>query len=264
MLSKKIMKEVKEKIDNFYHDRSIKVSAITYKEDEESLVYFNNIKKNAEKLGINFDILEIEGKDLIEKIEELNEDESVTGIIIGRPFPQGVTNEIVSLALNPDKDIDCITPQNLGLLNFQNSSIAPATPRAAIDILEYNGFPLKGKNALVINRSITVGRPLVDMLLNRDATVTVAHSKTLNIEKLIAENEIIFLAVGKPGYLKASSIKEKKIIVDIGINVVNGGIVGDFIYDKNNEYIDFTPVPGGVGTVTSVEILRNAVDILSL
>lgn len=260
-LSKKILDEIKEKID---HNVKIKVSAITYKGDKESLVYFNNIKKNAEKVGINFDLLEIEGKDLIMKIDELNNDDGVTGIIIGRPFPEGITNEMVSLALNPDKDIDCITPHNLGMLNFQINSIAPATPKAALDILEYNGFSVKGKNVLVINRSLTVGRPLVDMLLNRDATVTVAHSKTHNIDKLIEESEIIFLAVGKPGYLKSSTINQKKIIVDIGINVLNNKVVGDFTYDEQREYIDFTPVPGGVGSVTSAEILKNAVDILYL
>jgi len=261
ILSKKIMDDIKERLRN---GPKIMVAAIAYKEDKESIVYFNSIKRNAEKVGIGFNLLEIEGKDLIEKINELNDDSSVTGIIVGRPFPPGITNEIVSLALNPDKDIDCVTPHNLGLLNFNINSIAPATPKATVDILEQNGISLKGKNVLVINRSVTVGRPLVNLLLNRDATVTVAHSKTSDMEKIIENNDIIILAVGKAGYLKSSSIKGKKIIVDIGINVVGNKIVGDFENDAQREDIDYTPVPGGVGSVTSAEILKNALDIVNL
>jgi methylenetetrahydrofolate dehydrogenase (NADP+)/methenyltetrahydrofolate cyclohydrolase len=261
ILSKKIMDDIKERLKN---GPKIMVAAIAYKEDKESIVYFNSIKRNAEKVGIGFNLLEIEGKDLIEKINELNDDSSVTGIIVGRPFPPGITNEIVSLALNPDKDIDCVTPHNLGLLNFNINSIAPATPKATVDILEQNGISLKGKNVLVINRSVTVGRPLVNLLLNRDATVTVAHSKTSDMEKIIENNDIIILAVGKAGYLKSSSIKGKKIIVDVGINVVGNKIVGDFENDAQREDIDYTPVPGGVGSVTSAEILKNALDIVNL
>jgi methylenetetrahydrofolate dehydrogenase (NADP+)/methenyltetrahydrofolate cyclohydrolase len=261
ILSKKIMDDIKERLRN---GPKIMVAAIAYKEDKESIVYFNSIKRNAEKVGIGFNLLEIEGKDLIEKINELNDDSSVTGIIVGRPFPPGITNEIVSLALNPDKDIDCVTPHNLGLLNFNINSIAPATPKATVDILEQNGISLKGKNVLVINRSVTVGRPLVNLLLNRDATVTVAHSKTSDMEKIIENNDIIILAVGKAGYLKSSSIKGKKIIVDVGINVVGNKIVGDFENDAQREDIDYTPVPGGVGSVTSAEILKNALDIVNL
>jgi len=261
ILSKKIMDDIKERLRN---GPKIMVAAIAYKEDKESIVYFNSIKRNAEKVGIGFNLLEIEGKDLIEKINELNDDSSVTGIIVGRPFPPGITNEIVSLALNPDKDIDCVTPHNLGLLNFNINSIAPATPKATVDILEQNGISLKGKNVLVINRSVTVGRPLVNLLLNRDATVTVAHSKTSDMEKIIENNDIIILAVGKAGYLKSSSIKGKKILVDVGINVVGNKIVGDFENDAQREDIDYTPVPGGVGSVTSAEILKNALDIVNL
>ncbi|MGC8655646.1 MAG: bifunctional 5,10-methylenetetrahydrofolate dehydrogenase/5,10-methenyltetrahydrofolate cyclohydrolase [Thermoplasmata archaeon] len=261
IVSKKIMEDIKERLKN---GPKIMVAAIAYKEDKESIVYFNSIKRNAEKAGIGFNLLEIEGKDLIEKINELNDDSSVTGIIVGRPFPPGITNEIVSLALNPDKDIDCVTPHNLGLLNFNINSIAPATPKATIDILEQNGISLKGKNVLVINRSVTVGRPLVNLLLNRDATVTIAHSKTSNMEKMIEDNDIIILAVGKAGYLKSSSIKGKKIIVDVGINVVGDRIVGDFENDAQREDIYYTPVPGGVGSVTSAEILKNALDIVNL
>ncbi len=261
IVSKKILDDIKEKLKN---GPKITIAAIAYREDRESIVYFNSIKRNAEKVGIAFNLLEIEGKELLEKIDELNDDESVTGIIAGRPFPPGISNEDVSLALNPDKDIDCITPHNLGLLNFNINSISPATPKATIDILEYNGISFKGKNVLIINRSVTVGRPLANMLLNRDATVTIAHSKTSDMAKMIEENEIIILAVGKAGYLKSSSLKGKKVVVDVGINVVGSKIVGDFENDSNREDIDYTPVPGGVGSVTSAEILKNALDIVNL
>ncbi len=258
-ISKKIMDEIKERMKGNTH---VKIAAIISKGDQESSVYFNSIKRNAEKVGINFDIIESDGNNFLDKIDELNENDDVTGIIVGRPFPVGITDEIVGLQLNPEKDIDCVTPHNLGLLNYKISSIAPATPKAAIDILELNGIPLKGKNVLIINRSITVGRPLANLLLNRDATVTVAHSKTSNIKELIDQNDIIVLGVGKPSFLKSSEINGKKVIVDIGINVVDNKVVGDFLNDGGNNEIDYTPVPGGVGTVTSTEILKNAIDII--
>lgn len=258
-ISKKIMDEIRERMKGNIH---VKIAAIISKGDQESSVYFNSIKRNAEKVGINFDIIESDGNNFLDKIDEINENDDVTGIIVGRPFPVGITDEIVGLQLNPEKDIDCVTPHNLGLLNYKISSIAPATPKAAIDILELNGIPLKGKNVLIINRSITVGRPLANLLLNRDATVTVAHSKTSNIKELIDQNDIIVLGVGKPSFLKSSEIKGKKVIVDIGINVVDNKVVGDFLNDGGNDEIDYTPVPGGVGTVTSTEILKNAIDII--
>ncbi|MEM0128283.1 MAG: bifunctional 5,10-methylenetetrahydrofolate dehydrogenase/5,10-methenyltetrahydrofolate cyclohydrolase [Thermoplasmatales archaeon] len=256
-LAKEILDGLKEEISKI---GKINLVGIAYEEDQESIVYFNSIKRNADKIGINFQIDAIKGEELMERITKLNEDENVSSFIIGRPFPKGITNEMVSEAIDPDKDADCISPFNLGQLNFRNERIAPATARAAIDLLEYHKIDFRGKSVLVINRSITVGRPLAQMLLNRDATVTVAHSKTKEMERLIQESEIIFLAVGKPGYLKNSSLKGKHVVVDIGINVVDGKIKGDFEADKEND-TDYTPVPGGVGAVTSVEILRNAVDL---
>ncbi len=258
VLSKKILEEVRSNVSK---GLKIRIEAIAYEEDKESIVYFNSIKRNAEKVGISFNLRIIEGEKIMETIESLNGDDSVNGIIVGRPFPKGVTNEMVSLSLDPDKDIDCVTSQNLGLLNFGVERLAPATPKGALDLLEYHGVEIKGRNVLVINRSVTVGRPLSAMLLNRDATVTIAHSKTSNIKSLIDESDIIFLAVGKPGYLKSSSLKGHKTIVDIGINVVEGKVVGDFEPDVENNDFAYTPVPGGVGTVTSAEILRNAVSI---
>ncbi|MGC8645694.1 MAG: bifunctional 5,10-methylenetetrahydrofolate dehydrogenase/5,10-methenyltetrahydrofolate cyclohydrolase [Thermoplasmata archaeon] len=238
----------------------ITLAAVAYEEDQESIVYFNSIKKNAEKIGINFVINVIKGSDLMETIWKLNEDRTVSSFIIGRPFPKGITNDMVSEAIDPDKDADCVSPYNLGQLNFGVERIAPATARAAIDLLAYHKIDLRGKAALVINRSVTVGRPLAQMLLNRDATVTVAHSKTLDMGRLIEESDIIFLAVGRPSYLKSSFLKGKHVVVDIGINVVDGKVRGDFEADVESE-TDYTPVPGGVGTVTSVEILRNAVEL---
>ncbi|MEM3206236.1 MAG: bifunctional 5,10-methylenetetrahydrofolate dehydrogenase/5,10-methenyltetrahydrofolate cyclohydrolase [Thermoplasmatales archaeon] len=239
----------------------ITLVGVAYEEDQESIVYFNSIKKNADKIGLNFRIDIIKGGDLIDKIKSLNDDNDVNSFIIGRPFPQGVTNEIISEAIDPDKDADCISPYNLGKLNFGSERIVPATARAAVDLLTSYKIDLKGKSALVINRSVTVGRPLAQMLLNRDATVTVAHSKTRDIDRLIKDSDIIFIAVGKAGYLKGSTLDDGKVVVDIGINVIEGKVVGDFEPDKDRN-IDYTPVPGGVGAVTSVEILRNAVDLV--
>lgn len=255
-------KEMLESVKKEVSERGrITMSSVAYEDDQESIVYFNSIKKNAERVGINFIPLIIKGGEVMETIMKLNEDTSVNSIIVGRPFPKGITNEMVSEALDPDKDPDCVTYQNMGQLYFGLEKIAPATPKGAIDLLDHYGVEFKGKNVLIINRSVTVGRPLSQMLLNRDATVTIAHSKTQNMERLIDESDIVFLAVGKAGYLKASSLKSRKIIVDVGINVVEGKIKGDFDPDVDNELVDYTPVPGGVGPVTSVEILKNALEL---
>ncbi len=254
-IAKHLLEEVKKGVADI---GKVKMVSVAYEEDQESIVYFNSIRRNAEKVGIEFNPLVIKGEELLGTIGKLNNDNSVDAVIIGRPFPKGVTNEMVSEAIDPDKDADCVTYQNMGQLYFGAEGIAPATPKASIDILLYNNIDLRGKNALIINRSVTVGRPLSQMLLNMDATVTVAHSKTKNMEKLIEENDIIFLAVARPGYLKASTIRSKKLVVDIGINVVDRKIRGDFEPDIENALVDYTAVPGGVGAVTSVEILKNA------
>ncbi len=257
-IAKSMLEEVRKEVSGF---GKITMASVAYKEDQESIVYFNSVKKNAEKVGINFRPLVIKGEHLMNTIYELNGDLSVDAVIVGRPFPQGITNEMVSEALDPDKDADCVTYQNMGQLYFGVERIAPATPKASVDLLSMHGVDLRGKNSLIINRSVTVGRPLSQMLLNRDATVTVAHSKTQNIGRLIEESDVVFLAVARAGYLKASSIESKKIIVDIGINVVNGKVKGDFEADEDNGLVDYTPVPGGVGAVTSVEILKNALEL---
>lgn len=257
-IAKSMLEEVRKGVSEF---GKVTLASVAYEEDQESIVYFNSIKKNAEKVGINFKQLVIKGEELMETIYGLNGDREVDAFIVGRPFPQGITNEMVSEALDPDKDADCVTYQNMGQLYFGEERIAPATPKASLDLLDRHGVDLKGKNALIINRSVTVGRPLSQMLLNRDATVTVAHSKTRNVERLIEESDIVFLAVARVGYLKASSISSKKVVVDIGINVVDGKVRGDFEVDKDNGLVDYTPVPGGVGVVTSVEILRNALEL---
>ncbi len=257
-IAKEMLEEVRKGVSGF---GKIKMASVAYEEDQESIFYFNSIRRNAEKVGIDFKPLVIKGGELMDTIETLNRDPSIDAMIVGRPFPKGVTNEMVSEALDPDKDADCVTYQNMGQLYFGVERIAPATPKASVDLLKYYEIDLTGKRALLINRSVTVGRPLSQMLLNRDVTVTVAHSKTKNMEKLIEESDVIFLAVAKAGYLKSSAIKNRKVVVDIGINVVDGKVRGDFEVDDEKNQIDYTPVPGGVGAVTSVEILKNALEL---
>lgn len=257
-IAKELLEEVREGVSEI---GKLTITSVAYKEDQESIVYFNNIKRNAEKVGINFVPMVINGEELMTTIRKLNEDDGVDSIIVGRPFPKGITNDMVSSSLDPRKDPDCVTYQNMGRLYFGVEGIAPATPKASLDLLQYYKIDLRGKNTLVINRSVTVGRPLSQMLLNRDATVTIAHSKTKDMNLLVEESDIVFLAVGRAGFLKSSSIKSKKVIVDVGINVEGGKLKGDFDLDQENPLIDYTPVPGGVGTVTSAEILKNALQL---
>ena len=236
--------------------------AIVHFNDPSSASYLKGRLKIAEQLGVDVKVFEIdETKDqqyLLNLLESLNNDSKVDGIMVDRPLPKRFDEYKVLSFVNPNKDVDGYTPINLGRLVSNQDCYISCTPGAAIRLVDYYNIDLTGLNALVIGRSVNVGKPLSLLLLNKNATVTVAHSKTRNIKQLCKNADIIFLALGKANFLTKEDVNENTIIVDIGINFTSEGkLVGDASSECYELVKAYSPVPGGVGVMTNVVLMEN-------
>ncbi|MBC8436363.1 MAG: bifunctional 5,10-methylenetetrahydrofolate dehydrogenase/5,10-methenyltetrahydrofolate cyclohydrolase [Candidatus Omnitrophica bacterium] len=230
--------------------------------------YAKSQKKTAEDLGIEYQFhklgLDTSENGLIEFIRKLNGDKSVNGIIIQMPLPPQIDYKKISQFIHPDKDVEGMHPVNIGKIVFAKSRLLPCTPAAVMELLNSCCADLYGKEAVIVGHSEIVGKPLALMLLDKFATVTVAHigtSKAQKLEEHVNKAEILIVAVGKAGLIKGGWIKEGAIVIDVGINRVEGKIVGDVEFaeaEKRASYI--TPVPGGVGPLTVTMLMRNLVE----
>lgn len=202
----------------------------------------------------------VDQKEIENTIITLANDDSVDGILVQLPLPKGY-DERKLLELIPDsKDVDGFSPTNLGLLSMGKPRTVSCTPLGVMKLLESTGVELKGKNAVVLGRSNTVGKPMAMLLLNADCTVTVCHSKTQNIKEVCSKADILVVAIGKPKFVTAEFVKEGAIVIDVGINRVDGKLVGDVDYDAVCNLTSFiTPVPGGVGPMTISMLLYNTI-----
>ena len=253
-----IKEELKEKISSL--PSKICLGIIRF-DDPASESYLKGRLKIANELGVDVKVFVVEdnktNEDLLTLVNTLNNDPSIHGIMIDRPLPRKYNEFEFLSSINPIKDVDGYTPINLGKLVSNKQSYVSCTPGAAIRLVDYYNIDLTGLNALVIGRSVNVGKPLAILLLNKNATVTVAHSKTQNLKELCKKADIIFLALGKANFLNKEDINENTIIVDIGINFVDGKLCGD----ANKECYDiakaYSPVPGGVGVMTNVILMEN-------
>ncbi len=257
-ISKEIDKNTKKRIEILGF--SPKLVAVTSKPDPSTLSYLSSQEKKAKKLGISFEVLE--GSNMLELskvITILANDKSVHGILLTHPLPDGFDEFELILKIPPEKDIEGRNPYNLGMLFYEKEFFPPCTAEAVVRILEEN-IQLKGKNVVVLGRSVTVGKPVEIMLLKkgRDATVTVCHSKTVGVERFTKEADVLVVAVGRAGFVKEDMVKENALIVDVGINVVDGNIVGDVDENVEKKAI-VTPVPGGVGRVTTSVLMEHVV-----
>ena len=253
-----IKEELKEKIASL--PSKICLGIIRF-DDPASESYLKGRLKIANELGVDVKVFVVEdnktNEDLLTLVNTLNNDPSIHGIMIDRPLPRKYNEFEILSSINPIKDVDGYTPINLGKLVSNKQSYVSCTPGAAVRLVDYYNIDLTGLNALVIGRSVNVGKPLALLLLNKNATVTVAHSKTQNLKELCKKADIIFLALGKANFLNKEDINENTIIVDIGINFVDGKLCGD----ANKECYDiakaYSPVPGGVGVMTNVILMEN-------
>lgn len=229
-----------------------------------SKIYVNNKKKAAEKIGINSTIIEFQSniseQILLDKIQELNSDNNITGILVQLPLPNHIDKNKVILSISPLKDVDGFHPENVGkLATGLEPYFYPATPQGILMLLDEYNINVEGKDAVVLGRSNIVGRPMAQMLLNRNATVTVCHSYTKNTEDKIKTADILISAVGKK-IVRCKMGKKNSVIVDVGIfRDTNGKLTGDVDFDFVSPSCGFiTPVPGGVGPMTIASLMYNA------
>ena len=229
--------------------------------DEASLVYVRKIEQNCKKYGINISIFFAKTEEeFITRFFEVKEDDKYTSIMFAEPLTKkckDLINEIPKA-----KDVEGVTDANMGnlFLNGENN-MTPCTSRAVIEILEYYNINLKGKKVIIVGRSNIVGKPLIPQLLKRDATVTICHSKTENLDRELQVADVIIMAIGKPNFLKEDMIKKDSILIDVGINVVDNKIVGDIDFESvKNKAKAITPVPGGIGIVTNALLINNIVN----
>jgi methylenetetrahydrofolate dehydrogenase (NADP+) / methenyltetrahydrofolate cyclohydrolase len=230
--------------------------------DAPSMVYLEQILRGCRNVGITGLLVEIPGRAsaaaLRTRIEELNDDPLVSGIIVQMPLPKRIPLSTVLDVLDPAKDVDGLHPLNAGLLTLGYEGFLPTTAHAAVEILKRSGIEIEGKKAVVIGRSNVVGKPAAILLVRENATVTVCHSKTRDLASVVKQAEIVVVAAGKPGLVTGSMLKRGAVVVDIGINVVGDRIVGDVDFESARQVASaITPVPGGVGPVTNALLLTH-------
>jgi methylenetetrahydrofolate dehydrogenase (NADP+)/methenyltetrahydrofolate cyclohydrolase len=230
-----------------------------------SMVYLERILKACAQVGIDGSFVDVAGDDaetqeaeLTAAILRLNEDPKVAGIIVQMPLPPGVRLRAVIDVIEPLKDIDGIHPLNAGLLRLGYEGFIPATAHAALEMVHRSGIELRGADAVVIGRSPVVGMPLAFMLTKEDATVTICHSKTRDLATEVRRADVVVVAAGKPGLVTGAMLKPGAVVIDVGINVVEGRIVGDVDFESAEKVASaITPVPGGVGPLTGALLLSH-------
>ena len=232
--------------------------------DAPSTVYLEQILRGCAKVGIDARFAELEGEAteaaVVDAIKTLNADSAVDGVIVQMPLPPTIRLRTVIDAIDPAKDIDGIHPLNAGLLRLGYDGFLPATAHAAVEILRRSGIEIAGKDALVIGRSAVVGMPAAFLLVKEDATVTVAHSRTRDLPGKIGRADIVVVAAGRPGLVTGDLLKKGAVVVDVGINVVDGRIRGDVDFESARRVAAaITPVPGGVGPLTNALLLTHLV-----
>lgn len=259
-----IAKKVKQ-ITNRW-GRAPRLAVILVGEDPASQSYVKGKSKACEEVGIgnitinlHKDISEVE---LLRKIQELNLDKNIDGILVQLPLPNHIDEHKVMNFIDPKKDVDGFHPFNVdALYSNKFNGILPCTPKGIIHLLTENNIQIAGKHAVVIGRSNIVGLPVAKLLLDENATVTVCHSKTKNLKEITRSADILVVAIGKPKFITADMIKPGAVVIDVGVNRVDGKLVGDVHFDSIKDKVSYiTPVPGGVGPMTITCLMENTIE----
>lgn len=267
-VANEILEEIKEKVAKL--DKKPHLAVVLVGNDLASQIYVRNKKKTANMLGITSTVIELpedtEEEVLLNEIKKLNKDSDVTGILVQMPLPKHIDKMKVIMAIDPKKDVDCFTPENVGKLSIgMEPYFYPVTPQGIMILLKRYGIDVAGKHAVIIGRSNIVGKPMIQLLLKNDATVTVCHSKTENLREIIKTADIVISAVGKK-VVRCKMVKNKAVFVDVGISRdTNGKLTGDLNweldfknFDEVIEYFEYiSPVPGGVGPMTIASLMLN-------
>lgn len=264
-LSKKIREQVKEEVDRLKQKNIFpKLAVIMVGEDPASKVYVRNKSKACSDTGIEYEEFLLDENtsmdELLKVIKELNERKDVHGILLQSPIPKPLDIYTAFETIDFRKDVDGFHPVNIGRLALKRQTFISCTPHGVMKLLEEYNINLKGANVVILGRSNIVGKPLAQCLLNEDATVTICHSKTKNIEERTKNADILISAIGKPKFVTADMIKEGAVVIDVGINRLETEIVGDVDFEEISKKASYiTPVPGGVGPMTIAMLLHNVV-----
>ena len=264
-LAKHIRQGLKDEVKELKQaDIHPKLAVIMVGDDPASKVYVRNKSKACEDVGIEYEEHLLSSKttreQLLELIEKLNNDEKVHGILVQSPLPEGLDANEAFRTISPKKDVDGFHPINVGKLSLNQDCFVSCTPYGIIKMLENYNIPIEGANAVIIGRSNIVGKPLAKCLLNKNATVTVCHSKTKNLQEITKQADILIAAIGKPKFVTADMVKEGVAVIDVGINRTEEGLIGDTDFEAIKEKASYiTPVPGGVGPMTIAMLMHNVV-----
>ena len=230
-----------------------------------SQIYVRNKEKSANEVGLKSEVIKypdtVEEKTILDKIEELNNDDSISGILVQLPLPKHIDKQKVIETITPSKDVDGFHPMNVGNLSSGYESSVPCTPLGCYLMIKRIEPNLSGKKAVVVGRSNLNGKPMTQLLLKEDCTVTITHSRTKDLKTECLEADIIVAAVGIPELVKGDWVKKDAIVIDVGINKTENGLVGDVAFDEVSKVAKaLTPVPGGVGPMTIACLLKNTID----
>jgi len=265
-LSKQILDDLTIELSKL--DKKPSLTVIQVGENPASKIYVNTKKKTAERIGITSDVINYpentSEKELLQKIEELNNDDSVNAILVQLPLPSHINSKNIIQAISPKKDVDGFHPENVGKISIGVEPYAyPCTPKGVLRLLEEYKIDLEGKHVVILGRSNIVGKPLSQMVLNKNATVTVCHSYTKNLSDITKTADILISAVGIENIIKKEMVKKNSVVVDVGISRSveigrDGKICGDVDFEKVCEVVGFiSPVPGGVGPMTIASLMEN-------
>ena len=259
---KKVSLERKEELKRKVNELETKLTlvVISVGDNEASKVYVKQKEKMALEVGYNFKNLHfdmIETESLIKEIDKLNKDSNITGIIVQLPLPSNLDKDLILNAVSPLKDVDGLTNTNLLKLVKNEDCLIPCTPNGVMNLLSYYKVDLVGKKIVIVGRSELVGLPLFHLLLHKNGTVTLCHSKTKNLKSYTKNADILIVAVGKKSLITKDMVKKNSIIIDVGINRVEGKISGDVASDCLENSKLMTPVPGGVGPMTVISLMEN-------
>ena len=236
-------------------------------ENESDISYERGATKRCETLGVEYKKIllpaDVSQEELLKVIDQVNKDASIHGVLLFRPLPRHLDSDVIENALDPAKDVDCMTDGSMsGVFTGKNVGFPPCTPQACMEILDHYGIDCTGKKAVVIGRSLVVGKPAAMMLLKKNATVTICHTRTVDMPSVVKEADIVIVAAGRAGVVDGSYLAPGQVVIDVGINVnEEGKLCGDVKFDEAEPFVEaITPVPGGVGSVTTSVLVGHVVE----
>lgn len=262
MLGKDVVQRLRSQLEYKVKQagKKITLAILIVGDDAASHVYKNRLVKLAEGIGIYTDVRilphDSDDNKVIAEVKKLNQNDKIDGILPMMPLPKHIDTDAVAQTIAIEKDVDCLNPVNVGFVYMGKSPWAPCTPRAVMETLKYYEVDLAGKHVVIVGRSNVVGKPLADLMLGQNATVTVCHSKTKNLAQMTSHADVVVVAIGVAEFLQPEMVKDGAIIIDVGINQVGDKLMGDASEKALQKASSYTPVPGGIGGVSTMMVMQ--------